>query len=178
MNKKSVTNLDVLPVFKRIMIRAYSILDVGCGGTIYENNREHDWWNYFNCRKRVGIDIWPREIEWRRTHFPSDMFLVMDALDVDRCFPEDSFDIVHCQNVVEHFPKDKACELIRKMEAIAKKQVILGTPIGFRQNMAELREKNPFEEHKCVFTEKELENLGYTMTTIKNLYMIGFKVME
>lgn len=168
-----VSNRDVFPIFDKIFLNnEESILDVGCGGTAYENNREHDWWNRFIFfKRRVGIDIHPKEIEWRSSHFPNDGFIVGDAANVGRFFPDKSFDVVHCQNVIEHLEKDKAIKLIRDMENIAKKQVILGTPKGFRQSDDATLARNPFEKHICEFSEEELKGLGYTVVTIGDYYL-------
>jgi 2-polyprenyl-3-methyl-5-hydroxy-6-metoxy-1,4-benzoquinol methylase len=172
-----VTNMDVLPELRRIMLKGESILDVGCGGTIYEELRHHDWWVYFDFKKRVGIDIHIPEIEWREKHFPNDVFIVMDANNIDRHFLENSFDVVHCQNVVEHLDMALAIQLIRKMEKLAKKQVILGTPKGFRQNRLELINTNPHELHLFAFNKEELENLGYTVIEYYD-YFLCYKNME
>jgi len=168
-----VSNLDVFPKFDEVFLnKGESILDVGCGGTSYENNRSHDWWNRFIFfKKRVGIDIYQKEIEWRISHFPQDMFIIMNAIDIDKQFGEKSFDVVHCQNVVEHLEKNKALELIKKMEKIARKQIILGTPKGFRQSDGATLARNPFEEHKFAFTEEELKKLGYNVITIGDYFL-------
>ena len=168
-----VSNLDVFPKFDEIFLnRGESILDVGCGGNGYENNRSHDWWNRFDFFKmKVGIDIYPQEIEWRTAHFPQDTFIETDAIDIDKLFREKSFDVVHCQNVIEHMEKPKALRLIKKMERIAKKQVILGTPKGFRQSDGLTLARNPFERHVCVFDRKELEELGYTVIEFSDYYL-------
>ena len=168
-----VSNTEVFPEFDKIFLNnGESILDVGCGGSGYESHKFDDWWNRFVFfKKRVGIDIYQKEIDWRILHFPQDTFIIMNAIDIDKQFGEKSFDVVHCQNVVEHLEKDKAIELIKKMEKIARKQIILGTPKGFRQSDEATLARNPFEEHKFAFTKEELEKLGYNVITIGDYFL-------
>lgn len=166
-----VNNVQVFPEFDKVfMNNGESILDVGCGGINYEDNANHDWWTKFlYFKKKVGTDIWEPNIEWRKKHFPGDTFYVMDAMEIGDRFKPKSFDVVHCQNVIEHLEKDKALKLVRKMERIAKKQVILGTPRGFRQTG--VIRGNPYEIHLCVFTDDELMRMGYNVIVFSDYYL-------
>lgn len=177
-----ITNLDIFPELDKIILKdAQSILDVGCGGSEYDNKIDHDFWNKFDYfKERVGIDIYQKEINWRRKYFPNDVFFIGDVFDIEKWFLDKSFDVVHCQNVIEHLPKERALKLIEKMERIAKRQVILGTPKGFRQVDDLSISKNPFQKHLCDFTEEELKKLGYNVITIgkENVYYLCYKNFE
>lgn len=70
-----------------------------------------------------------------------------------------SVDAAICLDVIEHFPKQKAEEVIWELEYIAKKVVILFTPYGFMPQPP--APDNPFQEHLCGFEPSELEALGY-----------------
>jgi predicted SAM-dependent methyltransferase len=74
-------------------------------------------------------------------------------------FKNNSFDIVLCVEVLEHLKRDEGEKLLKEMERIAKKQVILTTPVGkFKQ---EAYNGNPHQEHKYVWSPKQMKPLGY-----------------
>jgi hypothetical protein len=77
---------------------------------------------------------------------------------------------VICLDVIEHFEKTQALELIRELERIARKVVVLFTPYGFMPQEPEA--ENPFQEHKCGFSNTELRYLGYS-TFVWELFDYG-----
>jgi len=46
-------------------------------------------------------------------------------------FKQKSFDTVLCMEVIEHLEKEEAIRLIEDMEKIARKKIIITTPVGF-----------------------------------------------
>jgi hypothetical protein len=74
-------------------------------------------------------------------------------------FRSKSFDVALCLAVVEHLEKEHAWELIRAMEEIARKYVIINTTVEFRKHG--ITEDNPYQEHKSGFSPIELKKAGY-----------------
>jgi len=124
-----VSNKGVIPRLKDILYsNARSILDVGCGGLA-----PSDFWEVFShIPIKYGIDINLENIISMREKFPDGVFICMDAMLLDNIHLH-HFDIVHSQNVIEHLNKTEASLLIEIMEKLAIKQIIIGTPKGFRQ---------------------------------------------
>lgn len=180
-----VSNLSVIPTLRSILCQdAKSILDVGCGGMGYAKRPEtppHNFWEVFkHIPMKTGIDINLESIVYMREKYPDSMFICMDVMLLGKIFELTKYDVVHCQNVIEHLNKVEAITLIQKMEEIAKKQVILGTPKGFRQpDMAGLdyyEQVNPAERHICEFTKDELEKLGYRVQEFLDYFLAWKKI--
>lgn len=74
-------------------------------------------------------------------------------------FGPGSFEAVTALDVIEHFEKPQALELIRRMEGWASKKVVLATPNGFLAQGA--YDENPHQVHRCGFSVAELRGLGY-----------------
>jgi len=74
-------------------------------------------------------------------------------------FKEKSFDIVICLALIEHLEKEEGEKLLDDMEAIARKQVIISTPVGeYKQGALG---GNPYQEHRYCWDPDELEEKGY-----------------
>lgn len=131
-----------------------TVLDIGCGPTspLKEFKKELGIYS-------VGIDIFPENINASKKSLIHDEHYVMDALDIDKKFKEKSFDAVIAIDLIEHLAKEESKELIPKMEAIAKKLIIISTPNDFLEQRG--HSGNPFLEHKCGWTLKEMMGLGF-----------------
>jgi len=74
-------------------------------------------------------------------------------------FKNKSFDVVICLALLEHLEKTEGEKLLRKMEAIARKQVIITTPVGeYEQGPLE---GNSHQQHKYCWEPDELKEKGY-----------------
>ena len=99
------------------------------------------------------------------------MVLKYDIENICSILADKSFDVVVMFDFIEHLEKDKALELLKKLEAKVKKQIILFTPIqndlGYTQEevlrlQAERKENNsPLGYHLSLWTPEEFESLGY-----------------
>jgi hypothetical protein len=69
-------------------------------------------------------------------------------------FRAKSFDIVLLSQLIEHLNKADALNLIGESEKIARKQVVIGTPVGFLE----------YEFHLSGWEPEELKNLGYKVS--------------
>lgn len=157
------------------------VLDVGCGTTsmlrgIAKNK---------NIRRRfilVGLDVYPPTIEWNKTNGFHDEYMLSDI----RCISSDeSFDYVVAMDLVEHFDKLEENMLIKNMQKIANKEVIIITPNGFIENTP--LDENEYMLHKCGFSTSNLRGFGYKVLSaggakfLKGMYVIpkyNKKIME
>jgi SAM-dependent methyltransferase len=74
-------------------------------------------------------------------------------------FASGQFEAVAALDVIEHFEKLQALELIRRMELWASKKIILATPNGFLAQG--VYDENPHQVHRSGFSAAELRRLGY-----------------
>lgn len=137
---------------------AKTILDVGSGrGLPMEMIKMR-----LNVEKSVGVDLFEpyiRESKKKRIH---NEYVLVDIRKMK--FPEKSFDVVMALQVLEHLPKKEAWHVLKIMEKIAKKQVIIATPIGEMYHPAV--DDNKLQLHRSHFYPEEFEKRGYKITKV------------
>ena len=119
---------------------------------------------------KEGVDVFEPAILESKKKGLHNKYRIIDILDIDKVYSEKSFDAVVALEVIEHFEKQKAIELIKKMESIAKKRVLISTPNGFLAQ--EILKNNPYEVHKSGWCEDELKDIGYKCYGIRGLKFI------
>jgi len=116
-----------------------NILDVGCGpGADYQVLKD--------CKiQYTGIDITPQVIEYCKQTFPEGDFRVGDIFKLP--FPDKSFDIVLCRDVLEHFPPPWESgynwrAALKELSRVANKFLVLNFYLGFhRENKPRVRKR-------------------------------------
>lgn len=131
------------------------VIDLGCG-TMPLTRR-------LKCKKIIGIDAWnPYLEELEKSCSESEHFGLWNAEINDKFlseFDDNSFHICLSIDFIEHLDKGDALGIIKQMERIASKRIIIFTPIGF---VPQVRKENPgYQKHRCGFYPKELEFMGY-----------------
>lgn len=137
-----------------------SILDVGCGSDSPLRKVKKNLYS-------VGIDIFKPSIEASKRKKIHDKYIVSDINKIDKLFKKDSFDAVITLDLIEHLEKKEALRLIKKMEEIARKKVIILTPNGFTKQ--EEYGDNPFQVHRSGWTVKEFKKYGFTTKGMRGL---------
>ncbi len=140
--------------------KSKSLLDVGCGS----NSPIRNFSNNLEC---VGVDLFQPSIDKSKANNIHDKYVKINIMDIGEHFPENSFDCVLASDVIEHFEKEEGLQLIKMMEKIARKKVIIFTPNGFMPQ--EACEGNPWQEHKSGWEVEEMKNLGFQVTGIHGL---------
>lgn len=140
---------------------AESILDVGCGGNSPIGR--------FDDRPRfsVGIDLFEPAIEESRLKRIHDEYRLMNVLDIHHEFEHRSFDVVLACDLLEHLEAEAGLLLLRKMEGIARRRVVILTPNGFLPQ--DERSNNPLQEHRSGWTPAQMRNLGYEVLGVNGL---------
>ena len=141
------------PVCKIIDRSAESILDVGCGqGYPMRLIRI-----VMKPKNVVGVDLFEKYIREAKKDKLHDKYVISDIRKMK--FPAKSFDIVIASHVIEHLPPKDANKFIKDLERIAKKQVIIATPIGEMYHPAV--DGNKLQLHLSHFFPKDFKRLGY-----------------
>ena len=73
-------------------------------------------------------------------------------------------DVAFCLDVIEHLEKTPSIDLVRQLERVARKAVVLFTPRGYMpQDGLDAGERGwqPWLAHRCGWEVEELEEMGY-----------------
>lgn len=128
------------------------VLDIGCGGgsaMLFLNRRK----SFSAC----GVDINPALIADAKSKKSHQQYFCQDILSLN--LADKSFDTVICLELIEHLPKDEGLALILRLEKIARRRVILSTPVGFSE--VEGNHDEDGSAHQCGYLPAELRERGY-----------------
>ena len=137
------------------------ILDLGCGKSspIKSSSR-----NFYT----VGIDLFGQyllESKKRKTH---NEYILGDVRKL--CFQPKSFDAVLGIDLLEYISKSRGRKLIKAMEKIAKRKVVIFTTNGFIPQRE--YNGNVFQVHRSGWTVNEFKQLGYNVKEINGLWFL------
>jgi SAM-dependent methyltransferase len=153
MNARAYIPFWSLEIVSRNLKDGQSILDVGCG--------RGETMRALTKRNRglitVGIDIHLPYLKKAKDHKTHDQYILCDVRKLP--FRRKSFTTVLCVNVIEHLEKQEGENLIKDMEELASKQVVIVTPPYFSKEGSEVHEE-PYQIHKSGWSPKEFKEIG------------------
>lgn len=135
-----------------------TILDLGCGGgefmrdiSIGEN------WDI------IGVDLHERSIKKARKSGLYKQVLKGDVRYLPKSISKKKFDAIFSSQVLEHLSKKDSLKALRSWEKLAKKRIVVSTPVGFveYEPIEKKSEINPLQKHKSGWTIKEFIKRGY-----------------
>ena len=152
--KKTFPNLALFTLsleLHNLLKDCNSILDLGCG----DNSPIG-----FIERKRylVGVDGFKKSILKSKKLNIHDKYIHANILDVKKDFKKNSFEAVVALDVIEHLNKKDGFKLIKIMEHITSKKIILLTPNGF---VSQTGEGNGLQEHLSGWCASDFKKLGF-----------------
>jgi len=142
---------------KRAILSYKSLLNVGCGANSQVQSFSKKTYS-------IGVDAFKPSIEKSKKAGIHNKYYLANVMDIGKKFKENSFDVVLASDLIEHLKKKEGCKLIRMMEKIAKKRVIIFTPNGFLPQKK--FENNDWQIHKSGWTAKEMKKKGYKIIGI------------
>ncbi len=149
------------------ILQPKSILDIGCGyGKVMRLINKH--MKVFS----VGIDGWIECLTISKRESIYDDNVLCDIRFIP--FIRKSFDAVLCLDVVEHLSKAEGLMLIKEMEEIATRQVIICTPAGFVQHG--IAGNNPLQIHRSGWNPQEFRKMGYRVKGFGFRFIYGNRV--
>ena len=146
-----------------------SILDLGCGqGKPMALVKMR-----MKVQKSVGVDLFKPYIEQAKREKIHNEYVIKDIRKVK--YPNNSFDVVMASHVLEHMSERDAWKVLENMEKIAKKQVLIATPIGEHYHPAE--DGNIWQLHQSAFTPDEFKKKGYSIKKYGWKWLLGDRGM-
>lgn len=153
------------PVCRLIDKSAETILDVGCGpGYPMRLIRLVVTPKYV-----VGVDLFEKYINEAKKDNLHNKYIISDIRKMK--FPKKSFDVVLASHVIEHLPQKDGPKFIKDLETIAKKQVIIVTPIGKSYHPAV--DENILQLHISHYYPQDFNKLGYKVLKFGRKGIIG-----
>jgi len=134
-----------------------SLLDVGCGNNSPIKHFSHKLYT-------VGVDAYLPSIEKSKNLRIHNDYLNIDVMDIGEKINPKSFDCVLASDLIEHLTKENGLKLIKMMEEIATKKVIIFTPNGFLPQGE--YDNNPWQIHHSGWEVEEMQDLGYKIIGI------------
>ncbi|UCH62681.1 MAG: class I SAM-dependent methyltransferase [Fidelibacterota bacterium] len=143
---------------KEIIGSCETLLDLGCGASspIQEFAAALQY--------TVGVDYFKpslKKSEGKKIH---DEYRLMNVLEIDTEFEENSFDCVLAYDLIEHLSKEDGLKLISMMERVARKKVIVYTPNGFLPQRA--YDGNQYQIHLSGWEIEEMKAMSFRVIGI------------
>lgn len=127
-----------------------SCLDIGCGP---ESPARH-----LKFEHSVGVEGYPPALEAAKNLGTHNDFVLAYATELDRHFSPGQFDCCIGLDLIEHLKKEDGLKLIRDMEMIASRKILLFTPNGF---LPQQSHEGDMQEHLSGWTADEMRQLGF-----------------
>lgn len=150
-----VNHKDFLNLINELLSDSNTVLDVGCGvGETLEK---------ISCPIKIGVDAHRPYLENARV---GEKFLKLNyrAERLRELFLPKSIDSVTMIDVIEHFEKEDALDILNQVEEIATKKVVIFTPRGFFRQL-DIDHYNlggeSFQRHRSGWEVEDFERLGY-----------------
>ena len=140
-------------IVKRHLEPGSSVLDIGCGDWKFMAHiiKKH------SDIKAYGVDLFVPYIDKAKKTKVYKKIFKKDVRSIK--FSPKSFDIVLASQVVEHLKKKESLSLIKNMELIASRKVIIGTPNGYFPRG--VYESNELQKHNSYWYVEDFNKLGY-----------------
>ena len=119
------TASDLLEAVKHAVIETDVVADVGCGILPM---------SYFRPKLHFMIEPWYEYVDILTYRYSGDKSVVIlksGALETLTAFAQNSVDSIFLIDVIEHLDKEDGIEVLKECERVARKQIVIFTPLGF-----------------------------------------------
>lgn len=135
-----------------------TLLDIGCG----TDSPVRAFSDRVIC---TGVDVYKPSLDISKKKGIHAKYVLSSALDLDKKFKEKSFDCVFACEIIEHMTKHDGRRLIKIMERLARKKIVIITPNGFVPQKP--YNGNPWQEHKSGWTSEEMKQRGFDVVGLR-----------
>jgi hypothetical protein len=123
------------------------------------------------CKTKVGLEVHRPYLESREL---SDAVpLNASALEIERLFVPGAVDLVTLIDVLEHFDQAEALEVLRQVEVVAQRRIVLFTPRGAFPHGGHDSfglGGEEFQRHRSIWEPGDLARLGYRVAVLEGFH--------
>ena len=159
-----VNHKDFLVAINELLLDSRTVLDVGCGVGVTLKE--------FCCPFKIGVDAHRPYLENAEL---GEQFIRLNltAERLSELFLPNSLDSVTLIDVIEHFDKEVAFDVLRQVEEIAVKKVIVFTPKGFFQQIDVDHYGlggEYYQKHRSGWEIEDFQKLGYNISIFSRFH--------
>jgi hypothetical protein len=150
-------------MLRRLAGDCRSVLDVGTG---LMHSLED-----LPCPVKVGLDAHRPYLEHRR--LANAVPVNASAIELERVFVPNALDLVTMIDVLEHFERSDAVDVLRQAESVARRRVVLFTPRGnFPQEGHDAfgMGGEELQRHRSQWEPADLTGLGYRVVVLAGFH--------
>ncbi len=129
-------------------------LDIGCG--------PRSPVRFVTSDNLVGVDAFSPDLERARSGQTHDDFVTADCRELNRHFTENQFEVCIAKDVIEHLSREDGLALLRDMERIASRRIVIFTPNGWLEQ--DHREEGDLQEHLSGWSAQDMRDLGFRVS--------------
>lgn len=159
-----VNHKDFLVTINELLVNSSTVLDIGCGvGTTLKE---------FCCPIKIGVDAHRPYLENAKY---GEQFIKLNftAERISELFLPNSLDSVTLIDVIEHFEKEVGFNVLRQVEEIAAKRVIVFTPRGFFKQIDFDHYGlggESYQRHRSGWEVEDFQKLGYNIVIFSKFH--------
>jgi len=140
----------VVAELRRVLWDCQSILDLGCG--------QNSPVKFLPDRHLVGVDGFEPDLKKARERGTHDEYICGDVRHAVDLVPGRKFDACIALDVIEHLTKEDGWQMLKSMEQLATKCVVIFTPNGF---VPQFSQDGDLQQHLSGWEVPEMRQAGY-----------------
>ena len=139
-----------------------TVLDIGCG--------DKSLTKQFKCKKIITLDAWGK--------VKPDILIDLEISDIP--FSENVIDVIIMLDFIEHLDKDRGFIIMEQSKIVAKRMIILLTPLWWQDNSINVNNKdmwcygNNYDYHKSLWCLEDFKEWKrFTDNDVSDSYFFG-----
>ena len=154
-----------------------TVLDLGCGNYTSGISIQTP---LIQFKSLTGVEVWKKDLDETKTKdFATKKldWIEDNILSYLSKHKKEKFDVIFLFDVLEHFKKEDGMKVLKMIEQMATKRILIFMPLGehtLEANDGRVEdEKNPWQKHLSQWEVEEWKNLGYDVEFLDGFHHSG-----